>query len=85
MSTAVAMRTLALCALFSASYAIAQSQGRPPMPTWEYQEVRLGSSSSLPTMNRLGAEGWELVSVVSACGSQYTHCEWWAYFKRRKS
>lgn len=90
MSQAFWIRALAVSALVVTSLAGAQSQGRQA-PTWEYREVQLStSSSSLPAMNRLGAEGWELVSVVSACpGTNVTGnptpCQWWAYFKRRSS
>jgi hypothetical protein len=68
---------------------IAHPQTAKPAATWEYREMQLSeSASSIPLMNKLGAEGWELVSVVSACNPNYAgtnqaRCEWWAYFKRR--
>lgn len=50
---------------------------------WEYREVRLSSSAgSEPLLNRMGAEGWELVHVVAACNPP--DCLYWAYLKRPK-
>ena len=68
---------------------IAQPQTARPSATWEYRELQLSASApSTPLMNRLGAEGWELVNVVSACSGNFSGtnqgtCDWWAYFKRR--
>jgi hypothetical protein len=51
---------------------------------WEYQEVQLASNApSTPLLNQLGAAGWELVSVMSACPADLA-CSYWAYFKRPK-
>lgn len=69
--------------------AVAHPQTARTVATWEYKEVQLSTSApSAPVMNKLGAEGWELVNVVSACNGNYSDsnqatCEWWAYFKRR--
>lgn len=56
--------------------------------TWEYQEVQLATNqSSLPKLNALGAQGWELVGVTSACASNPNvalDCQWWAYMKRAR-
>lgn len=52
--------------------------------TWEYQEVQLSRTEvSTPTLNRLGAAGWELTSVISACQTDQ-YCQYYAYFKRAK-
>ena len=60
----------------------------PARQTWEYQEVQLSTTqSSLPKLNGLGAQGWELVGVTSACPSNPTFqadCQYWAYMKRAK-
>jgi hypothetical protein len=49
---------------------------------WEYREVQLrANASSEPAFAKLGAEGWELVTVVAAC-EDGAYCQWWAYFKR---
>ena len=66
-------------------HAAAQAKSQPmrTQAAWEYREVRLGRTApSQPGMNTLGAEGWELVSVVSACEAA-AYCQWYAYFKRR--
>ena len=79
---------IAAVALIVASKVIAQSPPRPSARTWEYQEIKLETArSSLPAMNQLGSEGWELVNVVAACtASEMTRdCEWWAYLKRPRS
>ena len=62
----------------------AQSQERVPISkAWEYQEVQLSALvEATPTLNRMGAPGWELVGVTSACPE--TQCLYWAYFKRPK-
>lgn len=53
--------------------------------TWEYQEIGLSASeSATPKLNQLGAAGWELVSVVSACAGSTGTCSYYAYFKRPK-
>jgi hypothetical protein len=62
---------------------IAHSQPARPAATWEFREIQLSAGApSTPLMNSLGAEGWELVNVVSACNGKSV-CAWWAYFKRR--
>lgn len=59
-----------------------QSAGAPGT-AWEYQEVQLQSNqSSIPVLNKLGSQGWELVNVVAACQAD-EYCQWWAYMKRR--
>jgi purine-cytosine permease-like protein len=76
---------------FMGGYAlVASSQSAAsPRPTWEYQEVQLSSTaSSLAVLNKLGAQGWELVNVVAGCtddDNTYStdDCRWWAYLKRR--
>ena len=62
----------------------ASSQERAPASqAWEYQEVQLSARvEATPTLNRMGAQGWELVGVTSACTG--TQCTYWAYFKRPK-
>lgn len=62
---------------------VAHPQSARTGATWEYKEAQLSANApSGPVMNRLGAEGWELVNVVSACDSG-GRSAWWAYFKRR--
>ena len=60
----------------------------PARQTWEYQEIQLATNqSSLPKLNSLGAQGWELVGVTSACASSPNaalDCQWWAYLKRAR-
>lgn len=59
---------------------------------WEFAEVELSATqTATPTLNKYGAEGWELVNVVSGCitgGNNTTgistSCRWYAYFKRQK-
>ena len=54
--------------------------------TWEYQEIELSAkTSATPTLNRLGAQGWELVGVISVCPSSPNTtlpCQFFAYVKR---
>lgn len=70
--------------LFLAAGGVALSQAnKQDSAQWQYLEVQLSMSSSQPLLDRYGAEGWELVNVVSAC-SGGAGCEWWAYFKRRR-
>ena len=49
----------------------AQLQRSNSQQTWEYQEVQLSAATvATPALNRLGAQGWELVGVtrsVSQC------------------
>ena len=60
----------------------------PAKQTWEYQEIQLATNqSSIPKLNALGAQGWELVGVTSACASNpnvAVDCQWWAYMKRAR-
>jgi hypothetical protein len=61
----------------------ARSQSAGPGSAWEYQEIQLQSNqSSMPVLNKLGSQGWELVNVVAACQAD-EYCQWWAYLKRR--
>jgi hypothetical protein len=57
-----------------------------PRQTWEYQEVELSAKEdAAPMLNRLGAQGWELVGVISACPSSPSTtipCQFFAYMKR---
>ena len=56
--------------------------------TWEYMEVELEARfQANPRLNQYGAQGWELVSVVSGCPSAPSvaqSCRYWAYLKRAK-
>lgn len=50
------------------------------MTRWEYMEIQWGPASKLAAMNKVGKDGWELVSVVfeqTGYGTSRT-----AYFKR---
>lgn len=50
---------------------------------WEYVEIQLPSDAdATPTLNQFGAQGWELIGVVSACPGGYTDCGFFAYLKR---
>lgn len=61
----------------------ASTQGQERV-TWEYQEVHLPrTESGMPALNRFGAEGWELVSVIAACQTDQ-YCQYYAYLKRPK-
>jgi hypothetical protein len=56
----------------------------PARQTWEYKEVLLAArASSVPSLDALGAQGWELVGVTSACRGEL-ECSYWAYMKRAK-
>ena len=72
---------LALCLLFFVGWtARGQKQGAapaaaPPRVTWEYKVV---SESDKVSLNEMGAQGWELVTVVMG-GAQDVY-----YFKRAK-
>lgn len=56
--------------------------------TWEYMEVELEARvQANPRLNQYGAQGWELVGVVSGCPSSPNTtigCRYWAYMKRAK-
>ncbi len=55
-----------------------------PVPAWEHHEILLSATApSVPTLNRYGAEGWELVNVIAACPGSTGNCQYWAYMKRR--
>ena len=57
----------------------------PAKQTWEYLEVELIDSPTTSKLNHLGAEGWELVQVVSVCsGAPQPRCRYWGYMKRAK-
>lgn len=54
-----------------------------PTPQWEYQVITANSENDVITQaNALGAEEWELVSVVKVPGNTNT---WRAFFKRPKN
>lgn len=66
---------LVLVTLISTSVAYSQAQS-VPRERWEYTIIewnRMGEAG----LNRLGAQGWELVSVTPDNGLT------WFYFKRR--
>jgi hypothetical protein len=68
------------------AHAQAEREG-PAASAWEYQEVELPARvAATPHLNRMGAQGWELVGVTSACpgGPSTVQCAYWAYFKRPK-
>jgi hypothetical protein len=46
------------------------------MRNWEYkvEELRATEDLSEETLNKLGAEGWELVSTVSVAGHSLEKC-----------
>ena len=82
---------LVLVTLITTSVAYSQSQSAPK-ERWEYMLIewdRMGEAG----FNRLGAQGWELVSVtpeLKAMGGEMTtggtrefKSETWFYFKRR--
>jgi hypothetical protein len=79
----LAMATIAAMLTIGTWPTNAQPQApRRAATVWEYREVQLNSSTSAtPTLNKFGAEGWELVNVVSACSGSGA-CGYWAYFKR---
>jgi len=66
----------------------AQLQKSSTRQAWEYQEVQLPSNeNATAALNRLGAQGWELVGVTSGCPSSIVSagsCGYWAYVKRAK-
>jgi hypothetical protein len=74
--------------------AVVIAQTRPTRQNWEFMEVELSETvTATPVLNKHGAEGWELVNVVSACklnwisqtsGQATEKCSWYAYFKRPK-
>ncbi len=65
----------------------ANTQGQARV-TWEYYEIGLpATASAVPRLNQFGADGWELVGVISACPSNPNYaadCKYYAYFKRPK-
>lgn len=70
-------------ALMAGAWTLSTASDAAENERWEYTELQLDSSTSAqPALNRLGAGGWELVNVVSACQSD-RYCEWWAYLKRK--
>jgi hypothetical protein len=72
---------LLLCLLGWAQYAKAQRSGSMKQ-TWEYQVMvfkDISAVNSIPGMNKLGADGWELTSVFQDSGGYFL-----AYFKRPK-
>jgi len=78
---------IVVCCLCVAGWtAHAQLQRSNSQQTWEYQEVQLSATSvATPALNRLGAQGWELVGVTAACPSAASGtCLYYAYFKRAK-
>ena len=64
----------------------AQLQRSNSQQTWEYQEVQLSAATvATPALNRLGAQGWELVGVTAACPNVASGtCLYYAYLKRAK-
>ena len=55
--------------------------------SWDYMELQLdGRFPSVTKLSHYGAEGWELVTVLSACPSNTgaVDCKYWAYMKRAK-
>ena len=48
-------------------------------PKWEYKTVIASHDASQTILNRLGAEGWELVSVTAQPGDRAAY-----YLKHRK-
>ena len=64
----------------------AQLQRSSSQQTWEYQEIQLSPTTvATPELNRLGAQGWELVGVTAACPNVTSGtCLYYAYFKRAK-
>jgi hypothetical protein len=67
-----------LCAFGWSGYA----QRKPAKPTWEYKAVG-GQDLSDQTLNELGTQGWELVSVTAYGDLRTGHSET-AYLKRAK-
>lgn len=68
-----------------AALALIAWRGRTEQVQWEYNEVELSSTvSGKPTLDRFGANGWELVGVISGCPGTVSYCKYWAYFKRPK-
>jgi hypothetical protein len=67
---------LLLCLLGWAQYAKAQRSDSMKQ-TWEYQVIAANPNQLMSQMNKLGAEGWELVAV-SGDGPVF------AYLKRPK-
>lgn len=73
---------------------MAQTQPRPARQVWEYKEIELDENAvATPVLNREGAQGWELINVISSCtmtslGSNFENpkskCRYFAYFKREK-
>ncbi|HEY0544001.1 MAG TPA: hypothetical protein VGC91_01290 [Pyrinomonadaceae bacterium] len=67
---------IALCVSIFAGWTVyAQKQSAPPKVVWEYKVV---SETDKVSLNDLGAQGWELVTVVMG-GAQEVY-----YFKRAK-
>ncbi|MGI8916985.1 MAG: hypothetical protein ACR2H6_00180 [Pyrinomonadaceae bacterium] len=66
--------------------AYAQQKANSGVQVWEYQEIHLSATqSSKPKFDQLGAQGWELVSVIVACPANpnaTASCDYWAYMKR---
>ena len=50
------------CGLIDVEDAII-SQKRDSRPTWEYRQLIKSGATIKEVLNRLGAEGWELVSI----------------------
>lgn len=73
---------LVLVALLSAFGWSGYAQKRPPKTAWEYKALR-NQDLSDQTLNDLGAQGWELVSVA-AYGNPGTGSSQTAYLKRAK-
>lgn len=71
-----------------------QTQSRAAREVWEYREIELDEQAiATPILNREGAQGWELINVISSCtltslGSNFENpkskCRYFAYFKRAK-
>jgi hypothetical protein len=76
---------LLLCLVGWTSYGQKQKSGRD---AWEYTVVRANDSSGAEaTLNALGAQGWELVSVAEVGTTGETHVRMGSvtyYLKRRK-
>ena len=72
--TRIVALTILLCSALLLTLPSANAD--EPVTAWEYRLVRMASSTDMtPTFNRLGSEGWELVTIHDRR----------AYFKRVKS
>lgn len=83
---------LGFVAIMLVAAVFAQTQKSGLSRGWKFVEVELSATqSAAPTLNKYGADGWELVNVVPGCvvsesgaGVFSTKCNWYAYFKRQK-